>query len=253
MDSIPIAGGSLWGVNTGVIKMAGAWAAIGIAAVAIATINTGVSLAAPVSTLPSGDAAYAAIAVPTAPTSDYLIVPGDTLTVRVFQEPELSTDEVAVDGGGNIQMPLVGEIAAARRSPTAVSAEITTRLRERYLVNPQVTVSVKKPAMRTVSVEGQVVKPGVYEIDRTATLLSAVAKAESPTRVARLTDVVVFRTIDGNRAAARFNLADIRAARAPDPAILGGDVVVVGFSHGKGAFRDFLQAAPLFNLFYLLR
>lgn len=233
--------------------MAAARAVSRIVAIAMMASCAGASMAAPASPLPSGDAAYVAIAPAAAPTTDYLIVPGDTLTVRVFQEPELSADEVAVDGGGNIQMPLIGEIVAARRSPTAVSAEITQRLRLRYLVNPQVTVSIKTPAARTVSVEGQVVKPGVYEIDRNATLLSAIAKAESPTKVAKLTDVVVFRTIDGNRAAARFNLADIRAARAPDPAILGGDVVVVGYSRGKGAFRDFLQAAPLFNLFYLLR
>ena len=203
--------------------------------------------------LPTGDAAYAALAPAVAPTGDYLMVPGDTLIFRVFQEPELSSDAVVIDGGGHIQMPLIGEVAAAGRSPAAVAAEITARLRRRYLVNPQVTVSLKTAALRTVSVEGQVVKPGVYEIDRNATLLTAIAKAESPTRVAKLANIVVFRTIDGNRAAARFNLADIRAARAPDPHILGGDVIVVGFSKGKGAFRDFLQAAPLFNLFYLLR
>ncbi len=203
--------------------------------------------------VPVGPDAYAAIAPAVRPDGDYVMVPGDVLIVRVFQEPDLSSDAVTIDGGGNIQIPLIGEVIAAGRSPTTVAREITMRLRQRYLVDPQVTVSIKTAAARTVSVEGQVVRPGVYEIDRNATLLTAIAKAESPTRVAKLTDVIVFRTIQGNRAAARFNLADIRSARAPDPPLLGGDVIVVGFSSAKGAFRDFLQAAPLFNLFYLLR
>ena len=135
--------------------------------------------------LPTGEAAYAALAPAPVPSVDYLMVPGDTLIVRVFQEPELSSDAVVIDGGGHIQMPLIGEVAAAGRSPAAVAAETTARLRRRYLVNPQVTVSLKTAAVRSVSVEGQVVKPGVYEIDRDATLLTAIAKAESPTRVAR--------------------------------------------------------------------
>lgn len=94
-------------------------------------------------------------------------------------------------------------------------------------------------------------KPGVYKIERSATLLSAIARAESPTRVARLSDVVVFRNVDGKRMAARFDLEQVRSGRAPDPQIFGGDVVVVGFSRGKAGWRDLLQAAPLFNIFYL--
>ncbi len=49
--------------------------------------------------------------------------------------------------------------------------------------------------------------------------------------------------------AAVFDLKQIRAGQAPDPQIIDGDIVVVGFSSVKGAFRDFLQAAPLLNVF----
>ncbi len=118
-----------------------------------------------------------------------------------------------------------------------------------YVVNPQVVVSITKQALRYVAVEGQVKKPGVYDIDREYTLLGAIARAESPTRTAKLDAVVVFRVINGRRMGARFDLADIRAGRTPDPQIRGGDVVVVGFSALKGAWRDFLEMTPLFNVF----
>lgn len=207
------------------------------------------------SAVPTGEIAYGIVPPPdpNQPRTSYVIVPNDVLNLQVFQEPELSNDELEVDNVGNIQMPLIGEIQAAGRTASELAADIAFKLRQEYIVNPQVVVSVTEPAKRFVTVEGQVEKPGVYEIDREYTLLSAIARAESPTEVANLDEVVVFRTIDGERMAARFDLRDIRAGLAPDPQIIGGDVVVIGFSAVKGAWRDFLKAAPAFNSFiYLL-
>src|SRR5690606_8752380 len=196
--------------------------------------------------VPTGDLAYQIVppADPNAPRTSYVIVPNDVLNLQVFQEPDLSNEELQVDNVGNIQMPLIGEITAAGRSPTELAADIAARLSKQYIVNPQVVISVKEAATRFVTVEGQVEKPGVYEIDREYTLLSAIARAESTTNTASLDEVVVFRTVNGERAAARFDIRDIRAGLAPDPQILGGDVVVVGFSSVKGVWQDFLRAAP---------
>lgn len=208
------------------------------------------------SAVPTGEVAYQLVppADPNAPRTSYVIVPNDVLNLQVFQEPDLSNEKLQVDNVGNIQMPLIGEIPAAGRSTTELAADIAQRLSQKYIVNPQVVVSVSEAAARFVTVEGQVEKPGVYEIDRDYTLLSAIARAESPTNTANLDEVVVFRTVNGERAAARFDLKDIRAGLAPDPQILGGDVVVVGFSAVKGAWQDLLKAAPVFNAFiYLAR
>ena len=94
--------------------------------------------------------------------------------------------------------------------------------------------------------------PGVYDIAGPTTLLGALARAKSPTQVAALDEIVVFRTVNGQRMGARFDLRRIRNGLDPDPQILGGDVVVVGFDSLKGAFRDVLQAAPFFNVFAVL-
>lgn len=201
--------------------------------------------------LPVGERAYEIVPPPdpNAPATSYVIVPNDVLAIQVFQEPDLSNPSTSVDNVGNIQMPLLGEIPAAGRTSTELAMDIENRLRQRYVVRPQVVVSISKQAQRFVSVEGQVKKPGVFEIDRESTLLGAIARAESPTRVAKLDEVLVFRVVNGRRMGARFDLKDIRAGRAPDPQILGGDVVVVGFSVLKGAWRDFLETTPLFNVF----
>ena len=64
----------------------------------------------------------------------------------------------------------------------------------------------------------------------------------------------MFRDINGRPAAARFNVADIRLGKQPNPEILGNDTVVVGFSNLKGVYRDILAASPLVASFsYLIR
>lgn len=202
--------------------------------------------------LPDGAAAYdtipATVPVPTA----YPIRPKDVLTLRVFGEPDISQDELRVDESGMIQVPLIGTVKAAGRPAEDVSQEISQRLAQNYLRDPQVAVSVKEVALSYVSVEGEVKKPGVYEIDGRTTLLASIARAESPTPTAKLNEVVVFRTIDDKRMVARFDLKRIRTGLDPDPMILDGDVVMVGFSAKKGLWQDILKTAPFFNAFAVL-
>jgi polysaccharide export outer membrane protein len=204
----------------------------------------------PRSPLPAGQEAYAVIPVTAhGGAEQQLIRPGDRLSVRVFGEPELTSEQYRVDAAGYLQIPLVGEIIAAGQSPDELRREVTRRLAARYVRDPQVSVAVVESASSKVAVEGEVEQPGIYDIGTTSTLLTALAQAQSPTNTAKLDEIIVFRMVDGQRMGARFDLRDIRTGRAPDPQILAGDTIVVGFSSVKGAFRDFLQAAPLLSLF----
>lgn len=199
--------------------------------------------------LPQGPAAYQVIP-PTVPVpTAYPVRPKDKLTLRVFNEPDISQDELRVDDVGMIQVPLIGSVQAQGRSVDELSADIASRLSTRYLKNPQVAVSVKEAAPSYVSVEGEVEKPGVYEIEGRTTLLAALARAESPTSTAKLNEIVVFRMINDQRMVARFNLKEIRVGLTPDPMILDGDVVMVGYSRSKGIWQDVLKMAPIFNAF----
>lgn len=207
-----------------------------------------------VSPLPAGSAAYRVVPEATAvDLSADALKPGDRLSIRVFGEPELTGDNFIVDAAGYIQVPLVGEMIVLQQSPRAVAAEIERRLGARFVRNASVTVSVVDRPLATFAVEGDVSQPGVYPAVPNTSLLSALAQARSPSKTAELNDVIVLRRINGERAGARFNLAEIRLGRAPDPQILAGDTVVVGRSPAKAAWADFLQAAPLFNFFYLVK
>jgi len=203
-------------------------------------------------TLPSGPAAYEVVpvasALPAAPTA-YALRAGDTIAVEVFREPDLSADKLVVDEAGNIALPLLGEVPALGQSTASLAGAIQSRLARRYVRDPRVTVQLLATLAQTVSVEGEVNAPGVYPVARGETLLTTMARAKSPTKEAKRDEVVVFRSVNGQRMGAVFDLDAIRAGRAADPQILDGDVVVVGFSRIKGAYRDFLGATPLLYLF----
>nr|WP_184006156.1 polysaccharide biosynthesis/export family protein [Stakelama sediminis] len=201
--------------------------------------------------LPSGAAAYAVMPAPRvgAQVADYRLGPLDVLSVTVFQEPDLSFDKLQVDASGNVSFPLIGTVHAQGKTASELSDDIAARLGKKYLVDPQVSVTVVSSVSQNVTVEGDVKEPGVYPVNGQSTLLQALAQAQSPTDVAKLDQVVIFRNIDGKRAGAVFNVKAIREGRAPDPQVLGGDVIVVGFDAVKGGFRDLLKTAPFFNLF----
>ena len=202
--------------------------------------------------LPRGQAAYEVIPPPPevapAPVLRQLQA-GDTIAVQVYREPDLGGEKVVLDELGNVQLPLIGQIEAAGRTPTELARQIEQRLGQRYLRNPRVTVVVTSALPRSVTVEGQVGAPGVFALGRNDTLLSSLARAGSPSQLARLDEVMVFRTVNGQRMGAVFDVGKIRVGGAPDPQIVDGDVVVVGYSALRGAFRDFLSVTPLLNLF----
>jgi polysaccharide biosynthesis/export protein len=185
----------------------------------------------------------------TANSMEYQIGVGDKLSVRVFQVPDLSFDELTVDTSGDLQMPLIGAVRATGRTAGELSADIAERLSAEYLRNPQVTVTVSEAASQKITVDGAVTKPGVYTMRGTTSLLQAVAMAEGPNQVADLTKVAVFRTIDGQRSVALFDLSAIRQGRAADPRVLGDDIIVVDTSRMSVYMREIVGALPGLSMF----
>lgn len=210
---------------------------------------TGVAAANPV---PTGPQQPLNLAVDTsAPRPESSIAPLDRLTVTVFREPDLSVEDAPVDESGRIILPLVGSLSAAGKSIESLSTEISNQLR-RYLKNPQVAVSIKQAASRRITVAGSVVQPGVYPLEGRLTLLQAVALARGPSQVASLDQAMIFRTRNGQRVAARFNLDAISKGKAPDPEVVSGDTVAIGSSRFKTAWRDVVLSLRSFNIFSVI-
>ena len=197
------------------------------------------------SELPRGPSAYEVIRDPAEITpAAYMLRPGDKLAVNIFQEDDLSQRELQIDEAGTISLPLIGDMQAAGLSPGQLSRAIEAAYGRNYLRDPQANVVLLEARERTVSVEGEVKTAGVYRVQPGYTLLSALALAGSPTERAKLDEVLIFRTVNGERMGGRFDVTEVRAGRMPDPQILPGDVVVVGFSRARSLYRDALQILP---------
>jgi polysaccharide biosynthesis/export protein len=174
----------------------------------------------------------------------YLIGPFDKLTIDVFGIEELSQKEVQTDAGGKISFPLAGILDAAGKTPGELEIMIAERLRGRFVRDPQVTVNLKETVSQVITVDGQVKKPGLYPVIGKMTLMRAVATAEGVAEFAKLDDIVVFRTVKGNKMAGLYNLKAIRKGIYEDPELFANDVVVVGDSSARRLFRDALQILP---------
>jgi polysaccharide export outer membrane protein len=173
-----------------------------------------------------------------------LIGPLDTIQVDVFNVPELSR-ELQVDASGRISMPLVGTIDARGKTAAEVASAVETTLRGRYVRNPQVTINIRSSVSQVVTVDGQVVEPGLYPVTNQMTLIRAIASAKGLAEFARADDVVILRTVNGRRMAGLYNTDAIRSGAYDDPAIYANDVIIVGDSPQRRLFRDVVSLAPL--------
>lgn len=173
-----------------------------------------------------------------------LIGPLDTIEVDVFNVAELSR-EIQVDASGRISMPLIGTIDARGKTADELARAVEAALRGRYVRNPEVTINIKNSVSQVVTIDGQVVEPGLYPVTNQMTLLRAVASAKGMTEFARQEDVVILRTVNGRKMAGLYNIAAIRGGVYDDPPIYANDVIVVGDSPQRRLFRDFVSVAPL--------
>lgn len=178
------------------------------------------------------------------PDRPYLIGPFDKLKIEVFGVEELQR-EIQTDASGNFLFPLVGQINGGGRSPSELAIEIEDKLRGTFVRNPSVTVNLEESLSQLITVDGEVKRPGSYPVIGRMTLIKAIASAQGVDEYASLKDVVVFRTVNGQRYAGLYNLDAIRKGTYEDPELFANDVVVVGDSPSRRMFKDLLQASPL--------
>lgn len=175
----------------------------------------------------------------------YRIGAFDKLLISVYGLQELTLKEIQTDVSGRISVPLAGSVQAGGLTPAELEGEIAARLKAAYVRDPKVTVNLMQASSENVTVDGQVQKPGVYPVLARMTLMQAVASASGITEDAKLDDVVVFRTVEGKRYAALYNMKAIRRGAYEDPQIYPQDIVIVGESSARRMFRDFIQLVPL--------
>ena len=134
-------------------------------------------------------------------TKAYKIRTTDKISIRVFQEDDLTTI-CRVDAKGTVNLPLVGEVRVYGQTLSEAERTIEAAYKNGlFLRSPAVTVAVEEYAPREVSIQGQVKNPGRYPlpVESSISVLDLVTKAGGFTDTAQGTAVRVTRILpDGS-------------------------------------------------------
>jgi polysaccharide export outer membrane protein len=154
---------------------------------------------------------------------EYRFHVGDGVNIRVFGQEAMGT-KTRVRTDGKIAFPILGEIEVRGKRPAEVARELETKLVE-YVVTPHVTVSVEEVQPLSVSVLGEVAKPGIFSLEYQSGVAQAIAAASGITDFASKDSIYVVR--GGQRI--RFTLEAVSRGegRAGSFALQSGDLVVV--------------------------
>ncbi|MCJ8192037.1 polysaccharide biosynthesis/export family protein [Sphingomicrobium aestuariivivum] len=183
--------------------------------------------------------------LPTPAVNDAALVrPGDKVRISVLGFDDLSR-ELWVGPTGEFQFPLVGRVQANGRDPFEIAQFLEAQLVGDYVVDPVVTVDIIEHSDRLFTVGGQVESPGRYDLVGRMTLLDAVAIGGGTTETANLKDVVILRTVNGQRYVGAYNLGAIQRGNYDDPQIYVGDIIQVGDSPALRRIKRIATISPL--------
>lgn len=110
------------------------------------------------------------------PGADYRIGSGDVISVEVEDAPELSRT-FRINAAGNISMSFLGRIKARDKTAEELGDLIADGLRDLYLTDPKITVTVVQINSHAFFVQGAVRRPGVYQIEGNPSLLKLITVA----------------------------------------------------------------------------
>lgn len=164
------------------------------------------------------------------PSNEYRIGPGDNLNIFVWRNPEL-TVTVPVRPDGRVSIPLVEDVVAIGKTPTALAREYEQRL-GKYIKEPLVTVIVTGfvgPIPDEVRVIGEAAQPRALPYRADMTVLDAMIAVGGLTRYAAGNDSLIVRTTNGVQTSYAVHLSDLikDGDITSNVALQPGDILII--------------------------
>ncbi len=159
----------------------------------------------------SAPSAVPAPSVEQGPLAEYVIGPGDVLSIFVYGADKLSVGELPVRPDGRISVPLVPDVMAAGKTSTELSTEIASRLKK-YVNDPNVTVMVKQfqgPADRQVRVIGEAADPQAIPFRQNMSILDVMIATKGLTRFAAGNRAFILRRMGATEKRIPVHLSDL--------------------------------------------
>ena len=151
---------------------------------------------------------------------------GDVISVRVFNEPQLSGD-FQIGQDGTIDFPLIGEIKVAGKTTDEVARQIKHGLEKGFLRQAFVSVVIKSFRSKRVYVLGEVAHPGILTYQEGMSVVQAIAQAGGFKKTASRNSVIVTRTTKKGEKRIVVPVEKITEGKAPNFLLAPGDIVYV--------------------------
>lgn len=126
-----------------------------------------------------------------AATGEYVFGVGDVVSIRVYEQNELSAT-LKIRSDGHVALPLVGPLLVAGKHPSELSRELELKLKQ-FIVAPRVTVNVDQSQPITISTIGEIKTVGTLTVERPARMIQVMAQAGGLTEFADESRIFVLR------------------------------------------------------------
>ncbi|MEB3307373.1 MAG: SLBB domain-containing protein [Cyanobacteriota bacterium] len=193
----------------------------------------------------------------------YLLGPGDSLQLTIFDAPELS-GSVDILSDGTASLPLVGSVRLTGLSLNQTTTWLT-KLYKQQLLRPQLMLKLVRPRPIRVAIVGEIERPGLYSLTTSEastvegspntitglpTVVDAIQKAGGITLTANLRDVILQRRLPGDpprHKQARIDLLVLlqQGDQLQNPFLFDGDTIRIGKADQPVAESMELAAANL--------
>ncbi|MCC6345712.1 MAG: polysaccharide export protein [Nitrospirales bacterium] len=159
--------------------------------------------------------------------SEFILGNGDSIDISVYRQDDLKRT-AKIDLSGRIMFPLIGDVQVSGKSIYTIREEMQERL-AKYVVNPQVIISITAVQSQKVVLLGEVQTPGVYTLDYDLNISEAIARAGGLSDSAKSSSVLLLRRDGKKQATTAVDIKHILDSGdfSRDILLRNGDIVYV--------------------------
>ncbi len=172
-----------------------------------------------------------------APAQEYILEPGDIVSISFWQQPDLNVQMARLDAEGKIDIPLAGRINAAGLTISQLSSKIVERISIYNKSITQATIVINEYGSKKIFITGAVGTPGKFNFEKMPNIWEAILEAGGPQQNAQLDRVQLIR---GGESGGKITEIDLTAAFERGemrglPALMPGDNIYVPAGQSGGS------------------
>lgn len=160
-------------------------------------------------------------------SKSYLLGSEDVIEVLVWKEDAFSR-VVIIRPDGKISLPVIGDVQAAGMATEELTEKITEKLKG-FIDNPTVTVIVAQINSMKIYIQGEVARPGVYQLKSNTTVIQAISLAGGFSEWAKKNKIVIVRELNGKSSRIPVNYEKIIWGKDISQSLIleRGDTIIV--------------------------